>query len=88
MRHNFYQFSKCIGSWLHRFEIVEEYSEGVKEVCMICGKTKFFKIIDGKVDNFNYMAYHYRQALPPYHPYYYHEREYNPFNVTSPYEHN
>lgn len=73
MRHNFFQYSKCKGAWLHRFNIVEEYPEGIKEVCEICGMSKFFRIIDGKVNNFAYMQYHYRQAIPWFHPYYKHE---------------
>jgi len=86
-KHNFWQNSKCIGQYLHRFEIKEEYPEGVKEVCSICGMSKFFRIIDGKVNNSEYMSYHLRQSLPPFHPYYYHEREFNPLKseIISPY---
>ena len=85
--HNFFQHSLCRGQYLHRFSVKEEYPEGVKEVCEICGLSKFFRIIDGKVNNYDYMGWHYRQAIPPMHPYYYHEREFNPLqnNLISPY---
>lgn len=66
----FFQNSKCLNSYLHRFNIKEEYPEGVKEVCEICGMSKFFRVIDGKVSNAEYMSYHLKQALPPFHPYY------------------
>ncbi len=76
----------CLGKYLHRFSIVGEYDNGVLEACEICHKTRFFKLIDGKVDNLNYMDWHIRNALPQFHPYYYHEYEYNPLNqIESPY---
>lgn len=67
---SFFQNSKCCNSYLHRFNIKEEYPEGVKEVCEICGMSKFFRVIDGKVSNAEYMSYHLKQALPDFHPYY------------------
>ncbi len=87
MSHNFFRDSKCIGSWLHRYSITEEYPEGVLEVCEICKIKRFFKIIDDKVNGQNYMDSHFRNALPPSHPFYYHEFEYNPFDngIISPY---
>jgi len=85
VKHNFYQNSQCLGSYLHRFNIVEEYTDGVLEVCEICKTKKFFKILDGKVDNQYYMSYHIRQALPPFHELYEHEFNYEPFNLISPY---
>lgn len=87
MRHNFFQNSLCKNQYLHRFSIKEEYNEGVKEVCEICGMSKFFRIIEGKVNNYAYMQYHFRQAIPQFHPYYYHERYFNPLenNIVSPY---
>jgi len=56
---------------------VEEYETGVLEACEVCKKTRFFKLIDGKVDNQDYMSYHIRQALPDFHPYYHHEFNYD-----------
>ena len=87
MRDDFFMNSLCQNEYLHRFKIVKEYPEGVLEVCEICGLDKFFRILDGKVDNYEYMAWHARQALFPAHPYYYHEREYNPLanDLVSPY---
>jgi len=85
MKHSFFRESKCLGSWLHRFSIVSEYTDGVLEVCEICHKTKFFPIRDGKVDNFNYMSWHLRSALPKFHPYYEHEFEFSPYELVSPY---
>jgi hypothetical protein len=64
---------------------VEEFPEGVLEVCEICKKTQFFKIIDGKVNNQAYMDWHIRSALPIQHPYYYHEFQYDPESIESIY---
>lgn len=89
MKRSFFKNSLCKGQYLHRFEIVEEYPEGVKENCQICHKSRFFKIIDGKVDNQGYMDYHLRQALPPNHPYHFHEFEFSPLTeekIISPYQ--
>lgn len=66
--------SKCGNSWLHRFDIIEQYQDGVLEVCKICRKKKFFRAVAGRPDNNVYIAYHNRQLLPRNHPLY--EREY------------
>ena len=68
MANNFYRKSQCRNSYLHRFEIKAEYPEGVKEVCIICGMSKFFRVIDGKLNNLAYMDWHVRNALPNIHP--------------------
>lgn len=68
MRHPFFQNSTCRNSYMHRFNIVGEYPEGVMEVCQICGTKKFFKIVDGKVNNSGYMSWHQRQGFNPIHP--------------------
>lgn len=84
--HPFFQNSKCLNSWLHRFEIKAEYPQGVMEVCEICKKKKFFRLIEGKVDNANYMSWHIRLALPTFHPLY--EREFPKLEdngIESPY---
>lgn len=70
MSHNFWRDSMCRNSYLHRFEIKAEYPEGVKEVCSICGKSKFFRVIEGKLNNLTYMNYHIKQSLPAFHPYF------------------
>ena len=74
-KHSFWQNSWCRNSYLHRFNIKEEYDNGVIEVCEICGMKKFFKVIDGKVSNQEYMSYHLKQALPAFHPLYTRQRE-------------
>jgi len=87
MKHSFWQESQCLNQYLHRFSIKEEYPQGVKEVCEICGMSKFFRILEDKVNNQEYMSYHVRQALPPFHPYYEREHNYNPLEskISSPY---
>lgn len=82
-----FQNSECIGRYLHRFSVKEEYPQGVLEVCELCGKSAFFRIIDGKVNNAHYMSYHIRQALPSWDEYYYHEYQYFPLDdkIISPY---
>ncbi len=65
---------------------MEEYETGVLEVCEICKRKKFFKLIDGKPDNQAYMNWHIRSALPSQHPLYSHEHDYSPLTDTiSPY---
>lgn len=84
--HSVLKNSQCLNKYLHRFNIVEEHDGGVLEVCEICKKRMFFKLIDGKPDNQNYMNYHIRSALPPQHPLYFHEHEFNPLTeIISPY---
>lgn len=85
MKHNFFQNSMCLNQYLHRFNIIAEYEDGVLEVCEICHLKKFFKVMDGKVDNQQYMSYHVRQALPSFHEYFDHEHNFEPLSITSPY---
>lgn len=80
---DFWQNSMCEGEYLHRFRIVNEYPQGVLEICDICGMDKFFRIIEGKVNNYEYMSWHVRQALPDFHPYYFHEHGYDPLSAIS-----
>lgn len=85
-KHPFWQNSYCKNGYLHLFEIKEEYDEGVKEVCRICKMTKFFRVIEGKLNNQDYMSYHIRYSLPPFHPM--HERQYTNIlddSIKSPY---
>jgi len=77
MKHSFFQNSKCLGQYLHRFRIGKEYPQGTLEVCEICHKQKFFRVIDGKFNNQEYMSYNIRLILPDFHPYYYHEYQYD-----------
>lgn len=87
VRHSFWQNSQCFNSYLHRFSVKEEYPQGVMEECEICRMRKFFKIIDGKLNNIDYMSYHIRQALPQFHERYDHEYSYSPLDdkISSPY---
>lgn len=78
--------SYCRNSYLHRFKIEKEYDNGVLEICKICSMKKFFKLLDGKLDNYEYMSYHIKQVLPQFHPMY--ERQYeDPMDdrIKSPY---
>ena len=70
----FWGNSECYDSWLHRFSIVQAYEEGVLERCEICGDEVFHKVVDGRIDNNEYLSYHARQALMPQHEYF--KREY------------
>lgn len=65
--------SQCYGDWLHRFELVEQQFEYVLEVCQICGQEEYFAVVDGRVDNMNYIEYHARQCLPKQSPLFIHE---------------
>lgn len=87
VKHPFFQNSLCLNSYLHRFKIEREYDNGVLEVCEICKVKKFFKVIDDKLDNQDYMSWHFSNVLPSNHPFYYHENEYNPYSdyILSPY---
>lgn len=82
-KHPFFEYSYCINGYLHRFEIKEEYEDGVLEVCEICHQRKFFKLIDGQVNNKNYMSYHIKSILPPQHPFY--ERQHENLLLVSPF---
>lgn len=67
--------SECINKWYHRFVIVAQTPQGTWEQCQICHKRKFFKILHGKHNNMEYLSWHIRQALQPYHQKF--NREYN-----------
>lgn len=69
--------SECLDSWLHRYQIIQPYENGVLERCDICGDELFSPVVDGRVDNMEYLSYHARQALMPHHELYKHEYEYN-----------
>ena len=72
-KHNFFQNSECRNGYLHRFNIEEEYPEGVLEVCEICFLRKFFRVMDNQLDNQEYMSWHVRNALPVDHELFLHE---------------
>lgn len=52
--------SECNGSWLHRYRIVKQYDNGIVERCDICQDEQFFH---KKIPNYEYLAFHQRQAL-------------------------
>lgn len=65
--------SACKGK-LHHFELVGECPSGVLERCVRCYKKVSFRIVDGAIDNKNYLSYHMRDVLPKEHRLY--AREY------------
>lgn len=65
--------SRCKGAWLHRYEFLYQYPETVVEVCTICGTKIYFKIVDGRIDNLEYIRHHMRQVLLPQHSLFQHE---------------
>lgn len=62
-----YGKSICKGPWLHRFFIRRQSTTEVEEVCAICHARKFFKVRDGRPNNYEYLAYHLRSALQFHH---------------------
>lgn len=86
VKHSFFQNSLCLNKYLHRFDIVEEYPEGVLEVCQICKHKKFYKVIDDRLNNADYMSYHFANVLPPNHPLYQHQHQIDPYEngILSP----
>ena len=70
---SFWGNSECLDTWLHRFNLVNQYLDGVLERCEICSEEVFFPIVNGRVDNTDYISYHARQALPSNHPQFTHE---------------
>lgn len=72
---SFWQRSRCLGIWLHRFKIVKQWDEAVMERCEICHKSKVFQIRNGRVNNNEYIAWHIRQMLVPNHNLFSHEYE-------------
>lgn len=69
----YYLKSECIGGYLHRFNLKQQWFDCVQEVCEICGQEEYFQIVDGRIDTLNYGDYHMRQWLVPQHPLYQNE---------------
>lgn len=59
--------SECKDGYLHQYQIITQDSNAVVEMCKLCKDMQVFKIVNGKVDNINYLKYHLRNALPPFH---------------------
>jgi hypothetical protein len=56
--------SKCPSQmWLHDFQILREFPEGLEEYCTRCGMVKLFT---HKEPNELYLSYHLRQSLQPF----------------------
>lgn len=69
----FWQNSHCSNGYLHRYNLLRQWDNCVEEVCNICGDQQFFKIVDGRIDNLEYITYHMRQVLPQQHNLFSHE---------------
>lgn len=65
--------SRCVEAYLHAYKITDQYEECVYETCKRCGKRQHFRIIDGQVDNMDYLKHHIQQALTPDHVLFFHE---------------
>ncbi len=57
-----YQNSLCVNGYLHDFVIIEDDSQGTREVCRRCKKDVFWK---PNTPNHIYLSFHIRQALQP-----------------------
>jgi len=68
-----FRASKCKGIWLHKYDLVADYGEAIKERCARCGKELVTKIYKGVADNNTYLKHHARQALVPQHSLFAHE---------------
>lgn len=75
--------SECGNGWLHRYEILEQHADYVMEVCVICHEPAYFKLINGKSDNFDYLDHHLRQALFKAHPQFIREYKYQPYDYIT-----
>jgi hypothetical protein len=75
-RYAYWRKSKCIAGYIHKFDIQREFENGCEEKCDRCNIIIFFPIHNGQIDNENYLDYHMRSALPPYHPLFFHEYQY------------
>lgn len=73
MKNRYWGESECVGTWLHRYQIMGMWEQGVEEVCLICKKRIFTKVVDGRIDNFEYLEHHKRDVLFPQHNYFAHE---------------
>lgn len=59
----YYMNSKCLeGVWLHDYQIVKTYEQGVIEVCEHCKDRQYFP---NNVSNRRYLAYHLKSSIQP-----------------------
>lgn len=74
------------GRYLHNFQIIAQYYNGVYEQCARCHQKKFFRVDqDGRPSNRVYLNYHVRQALYPNHRRFRKEYPYSPLNKQTNY---
>ena len=59
--------SECaVGNgWLHDFQTVHQYREGMFDVCTRCGMEKFWP---NDISSEEYLSYNVRRGLPRHHP--------------------
>ena len=81
LRDPFWGYSECMGGWLHRLTVIEQYPECTVELCILCKNKFYFKTVGGNPDNLEYLDYHARQVLFPQHPFYQHEYEFQPLTA-------
>lgn len=62
-----------MNGYLHNYKQLGITPNGVVEMCERCKDIQFFKVVNGRIDNLNYIDYHMRQALPKYHNLFAHE---------------
>ena len=77
MKHAHLRRSLCkVGNgWLHDYQIIAEFPICVVEMCARCKDRKYFAVVQNRMNNLEYVDYHVRQCLQPWHPLY--QREYN-----------
>lgn len=63
-----FQNSYCYENYLHDFDIISVYENGVIEICSRCHIKKFFRD-----SNRDYLSYHIKQILGPSNPRFKHE---------------
>lgn len=59
--------SECKDSYLHDYQLIWQDQGAVVEICKICRDKQVFKIVNGRINNIQYLQYHLKQALPVFH---------------------
>jgi len=67
--------SKCKAGYLHRFDLLKEDKDCAIEICQICRTRRFYRVRNGRVNNYKYASEHIRSMLQPAHRLF--NREYN-----------
>lgn len=61
------QEAKCRKNRYCRFEIVKDYPDAIKEICVYCSRTMIWKKDRfGRIDNRDYARHHLRDFCQPY----------------------